>query len=197
MDGTLLALPVDWEKTRAELRKSTRTSQSFSPIFESVKELLQETPSSRDRIFEVLKGNEMEAVQGARLYGHSRELLTLLSSSAPLALVTLQGRDTLEALFHKFDLGQFFSVVVTREDSLERAAQLSLVLTKKGIEPGEAIFVADRLNDLRASAVVGIPMIMVHKEKPNDKLSPYRSYPSLKELFLAFSRGEFPLRGQD
>ena len=44
MDGTLISLPVEWDKVREELRRLTGTSLSFNPFFLDVQTVVAKDP---------------------------------------------------------------------------------------------------------------------------------------------------------
>jgi phosphoglycolate phosphatase-like HAD superfamily hydrolase len=187
LDGTLLFLPVKWDIVKAELREVTETKDIFSPIFRSIEELLARKPRLKGQVFAILDKHEIAALQETNLSERSRDLLELLSASSRLALITLQGKKVLQELIRKFSLGQFFSAMVTREDSLDRANQLSIILRLMGLDPTDTVLVADRQNDLDASTKVGMRMILIRNQSET-RMTPYRHFQSLEQLYLATSQ---------
>jgi phosphoglycolate phosphatase-like HAD superfamily hydrolase len=176
MDGTLISLPVEWDKVRSELQRLTGTSLQFNPFFLDVQTVVAKDPLLLGPMLRIIDDYESRAVPGARLEDGAADILDALSRRAKLSLVTMQGRAACDTILERLSIGRFFSSSFTREDSMDRTAQLRMALESLGAKEAEAIFVGDRINDLRAARAAGVRFVMIRKRPdspPADAL--YRS----------------------
>jgi phosphoglycolate phosphatase-like HAD superfamily hydrolase len=176
MDGTLISLPVEWDKVRAELRSLTGTSLSFNPFFLDLQTIVAKDPLLMGPMLRTIDEYEARAVPGARLEDGAMDVLSALSRKGKLSLVTMQGRGACDAILESLGIRRFFASRFTREDSMDRTAQLRMALASMGAKEAEAIFVGDRINDLKAARAAGVRFVMIRKRAdspPADAL--YRS----------------------
>jgi len=80
-------------------------------------------------------------------------------SGIPKALVTMQGKRTMEKILSTLNLS--FQVAITREDNLDRIAQIMLALEKLKLKPENVIMIGDRETDKTAAKKVGCKFKMV------------------------------------
>jgi HAD superfamily hydrolase (TIGR01549 family) len=80
-------------------------------------------------------------------------------SEIPKALVTMQGTKTVERILGTLNLS--FQVIITREDSLDRTAQITSALEKLRLEPENVIVIGDRETDKTAAEKIGCKFRMV------------------------------------
>jgi phosphoglycolate phosphatase-like HAD superfamily hydrolase len=180
MDGTLISLPVEWDKVRAELQRLTGTSLAFNPFFLDLQTIVAKDPLLLGPMLRTIDEFEVKAVPKARLEAGAMDVLSALSRKALLSLVTMQGRKACDEILGTLGIGRFFSSRFTREDSMDRTAQLKLALGSIGAKESEAFFVGDRINDLNAAKAAGVRFVMIRKRPdspPADAL--YRSMAEL------------------
>lgn len=182
LDGTLLTIPVDWDSVRKDLRASLRVENDFAQIFKSLESVLKGRPELREEAFARIDAYELRAVAGAELIDGALDILNRLAGTVSLALVTMQGSESCRALFQRFDLGRFFPVVVTRDHSLSRAAQISLAIDQLRSDRETALFVGDRLNDVNASREVGVDVALVGWHGPAGLPRPNYLYSTLRDF---------------
>ncbi len=176
LDGTLISLPVEWDKVRSDLRKLTGTAFEFNPFFLDVQTIVAKDPALFAPMMKTIDDYEARAARGARLESGASEALTTLSKRARLSLVTMQGRACSTAILGKLGIAKFFASKFSREDSMDRVAQLEMALKSLGAKKDDAFFVGDRINDLKAARSVGVRFVMIRKRPdspPADAL--YRS----------------------
>jgi len=176
MDGTLISLPVEWEKVRAELQRLTGTSLKFNPFFLDVQTVVAKDPLLLGPMMRTIDEYEARAVPEARLEDGAMDVLSGLSRKAELSLVTMQGRAACDRILERLGVGGFFASRFTREDSMDRTAQLKMALGSVRAKEAEALFVGDRINDLKAARAAGVRFVMIRKRPdspPADAL--YRS----------------------
>lgn len=176
MDGTLISLPVEWDKVRSELKRLTKTSLEFNPFMFDVQTIVAKDPALLKPIMKTIDDYEARAVLGATLEDGAEDALAALSRHARLSLVTMQGKAACSRILEQLGIGRFFASKFTREDSMDRVAQLRMAMKSLGAKESEAFFVGDRINDLRAAREVGVRFVMIRKRPdspPADAL--YRS----------------------
>ena len=163
MDGTLISLPVEWDKVRSDLRRLTNTSLDFNPFFLDVQTLVAKDPALLALMTKTIDEHEARAVPAAKLEPGALEALSSLSRRAKLSLVTMQGRAASTMILDQLGLSKFFESSFTREDSMDRVTQLRMALKNLGASSEKAFFVGDRINDLKAARAVGMRFVMIRK----------------------------------
>ena len=144
LDGTLIHLPVNYKQLIQEFEKVVQ-AESFHPLLEAVSKLDE---IARGQVFKIWDVAELAASaemtvnqQGMRIYS--------FFAAKPKALVTMQGKVVVDAILEK--LGLTFEVVLTREDSLNRAEQLKMAVKKLAANLGDVLFVGNSDNDAIAA----------------------------------------------
>jgi HAD superfamily hydrolase (TIGR01549 family) len=163
LDGTLISLPVEWDKVREELRGLTGTSLEFAPFFLDVQRVVAKDPLLLGPIMRTIDKYEALAVPKARLEDGAMEALSSLSGRSKLSLVTMQGRAACDRVLEGLGIGRFFASSFTREDSMDRTAQVRMAIASLEAKEQEAVFVGDRINDLKAARAVGVRFVMIRK----------------------------------
>jgi FMN phosphatase YigB (HAD superfamily) len=176
MDGTLISLPVEWDRVRSDLRRLTGTQLDFNPFFLDVQTIVAKDPALLAPMMKTIDDYEAKATPGAKLESGSVEALDALSRRAKLSLVTMQGRACSAEIIGRLGIGRFFESKFTREDSMDRVTQLGMALKSLGAEKDRSFFVGDRINDLNAARTVGVRFVMIRKRPDNPPAdSLYRS----------------------
>jgi HAD superfamily hydrolase (TIGR01549 family) len=153
LDGTLLHLPIDYERLIQEFKKVANVD--FHPLMEAVAKLDE---VARGQVFRVWDLAELAAMEGITV---NQEGMKLYSDFAgkPKALVTMQGKALVNVILGKFGLS--FDVVVTREDSLNRAKQLEMATEKLATDFQRVLFVGNTDGDAYAAEKVGCQFVRV------------------------------------
>ncbi len=182
LDGTLFSIPVDWSKVREEVGKVVGSAVGELPLFLKVEQSVSVRPSLREPLFALLDSHELKALPSATLMDGASDLLLHLSKEAALGMVTMQGSAACDRLLGKYRLGEFFDTIVTREDSLDRTAQLRFALKTLGSSPSETLFVGDRLNDVQCGKKAGMRTALLRRDPPVGVDAPDYSFPTLALL---------------
>jgi HAD superfamily hydrolase (TIGR01549 family) len=155
LDGTLLDLPIDYPKLYEKFKQLMGLDE-VRPLLKTVAQI--QNPKILKQVFEAWTGFESEIIdkitvhdEGMQLYGQY--------SALPKALVTMQGKETIEKILKKFRLN--FDITFTREDSFSRAEQLKLAMTKLGFSPADTLFIGNMDNDEVAAKQVGCQFIRI------------------------------------
>ena len=147
LDGTLIHLPVNYERLIQEFEKVSQ-AESFHPLLEAVSKLDE---VARGQVFKIWDLAELAASAGITVNQEGMKIYSFFATK-PKALVTMQGNAVVNAILEK--LGLTFEVILTREDSLDRAEQLKLATEKLDASFGDVLFVGNSENDALAARQV-------------------------------------------
>lgn len=156
MDGTVVDVPYDWGKIKAELGTQGK------PILTYIEDL--EEPERSEK-WKILERFESVATQKAKLKPGMREFLNLLSMrGVKKALVTNNSRKNVSFLLKKFNLE--FDCVISRERGLWKpsGAPIRVALRELRLNKEECFVVGDSHFDVRAAEEAGIPLIFILSE---------------------------------
>lgn len=185
LDGTLFSIPVDWVAVRNELAAMIKEPIEGTPLFHKVQQVVAARPALKEGVLHLIESHELKAVESVKPLPGGVELIYSLFEVSKLALVTLQSARVCNEILRRHKVIDLFEAVVTREDSLDRAAQLDAALNRLGVRPRQALFVGDRLNDVVCARKVGVPVALVGKEGSLEP-GPDYSFPTLSELKAFF-----------
>ena len=155
LDGTLVHLPVNYERLIQEFEKVAH-AESFHPLLEAVSKLDE---VARGQVFKIWDLAELTASAGMTVNQQGMRVYSFFATK-PKALVTMQGKAVVNAILEK--LGLTFDVILTREDSLNRAEQLKLAAEKLDASFGDVLFVGNSENDALAAKQVMCSFQKVH-----------------------------------
>jgi HAD superfamily hydrolase (TIGR01549 family) len=156
LDGTLIHLPIDYEKLFQEISKITKMS-NVHPLTKVIAQLDEKT---KKRVFSVWNKIEIEAVANMKLNQegivHYQKFLEKRK-----ALITMQGKPLVQIVLKS--LGLSFNFVITRENSLNRAEQLKIAAEKLGTHVQNILFIGNTNEDMLAAENVGCQFMRVEE----------------------------------
>ncbi len=190
LDGTLFTVPVDWAAIRRDLEALTGEQIVEKSVFVFIQGMAMRRPDSLDKIFKIIDVYEEQAVPFSRPMPGAIGLLKSLEG-ARLALVTLQGRKACHRILAEHDLKDLFEVIITREDSIDRAGQLTMALGRAGFDLADTLFVGDRINDVVGARRAGVSVALVGRKSPIDVVPDF-SFRRLSD----FAKSVRPRRGR-
>ncbi len=156
MDGTVVDVPYDWVRIKAELKTQGK------PILVYLSQLEEPERSEKWRI---LERYEEEATEKAVLKKGMRKFLDFLDKKGiKKALVTNNSRKNVSLLLKKFKLK--FDCVLSRESGLWKpsGAPLLAALRELGMEKEECAVVGDSHFDVKAASKAGISLVFILSE---------------------------------
>jgi HAD superfamily hydrolase (TIGR01509 family) len=166
LDGTIVEVPYDWSRIRADLGTSGLPVLSYLDRLEE---------PERSRKWRLLQQYEDEATKKARLKEGTTGFLQFLTRRGlKTALVTNNSRDNCRFLMRKFRLQ--FDQVLSRESGLWKpsGAPFEEVMRRLGLKKEECAVVGDSLFDLQAADEAGIEKVfLISQDK--DKFSSSRA----------------------
>ena len=154
LDGTLIQLPIDYEKLFQEFKTLMRVSD-VRPLVDTV---LRADEKTRKLVFRAWDNAEL-AVSEKVVANEEGMKIYETYLHKPKALVTLQGKRMVKSVLERFGLS--FDVVVTREDTLKRDEQLGKAAEKLKTNLPNLLFVGNTENDSIAAETVGCQFLRV------------------------------------
>ncbi|MGD8566280.1 MAG: HAD-IA family hydrolase [Candidatus Bathyarchaeota archaeon] len=157
LDGTLVHLPIDYERLFQQFREIMETSD-IHPVAKKILELDKER---KKEIFEVWNKAEAAALANITQEKEGINIYNWIPVKQK-ALVTMQGKVLVEKVLERFNLS--FKFMVTRENSLNRPEQLRIVADKLKVPFKNVLFVGNREDDLQAANEVGCHFLRVRNK---------------------------------
>lgn len=148
LEGTLIKLPIDYEALYESIRKELEITK-VQPLTRTAKKLDR---NSREKLFRLWEIAEMKALPNFSINKEGIDLYRRYANK-PTALVTMQGKNIVTKIMNRLFLK--FTIVVTREDSLERKKQIKTAIDMIGVTPDEVLFFGDRDSDKVAAKHIG------------------------------------------
>ena len=140
LDGTLVNLPIDYEKLFQEVRERAKISD-VNPITKTIAKLDAKT---KEEVFKVWDRIEAIAWQQGTVKKAGISLYRKFAKE-PKALVTMQGKTLTRNIIDSLKLS--FDVTITREDSLDRAEQRRIAARKLNVSLKDVLFVGNTEGD--------------------------------------------------
>jgi phosphoglycolate phosphatase-like HAD superfamily hydrolase len=154
LDGTLVDLPINYDKFEAEIKKLAKT-EDIKPITKTITNLKVE---AKREVFGIWSKLEGEAWKSATVNQNGMELFEKYHFQRK-ALVTMQGEILVDEICHVLNL--HFDFIITRENSLDRIEQLFLAKEKLGVEFKNTLFVGNTEGDQKAAEAVKCQFVKV------------------------------------
>ncbi|MCW3980733.1 MAG: HAD-IA family hydrolase [Candidatus Bathyarchaeota archaeon] len=154
LEGTLVRLPIDYEALHSEIKRELHLTK-VRPLTETVKILDQK---SRDKLYKLWEHAEMQALPNSKSNEEGMELLRK-HSNKPIALVTMQGRTVVKKILNYYHLP--FRITITREDTIDRRAQIEKAICNLNLEPRNVLVIGDRKSDQISAKLAGCEFVMV------------------------------------
>lgn len=157
LDGTLVYLPIKYEKLREEMSRILGVNKVDS-ILDA---LVNVNRDLKVKIFDIWSRLELEALSNLREIDEGIKIYNKFHGKIR-CLVTLQGKLIVERILEKTGLS--FDYIVTREDSLDRSEQIKMVIEKFKVDSREILVVGDRESDREAAERFGCKFALVKNQ---------------------------------
>jgi len=154
LDGTLIHLPIDYEAFLEKVKKITKLNK-VKPLTQTINSLDEAT---RNKIFQEWKKAEWKAIQKFTINKKGMQLYREYTEK-PKALVTMQSREIAEEIIRLLNLS--FTIIITRENSLNRQEQIKMAIAKLGKKPQNILVIGDTDNDKASSEKIGCKFLKV------------------------------------
>lgn len=161
LDGTLVDLGIDWDSLREKIRREMGWDHPLKPLGPSIPKVAR-SKEEEERAFTIVEEAELMASERAvPNYKLVKVLSRVKLIGLKIALVTLQARKPAIRVLERMKILDFFDVVITREDSLDRKKQLELAIEKLGVKPEKCVFFGDTQWDVEAGKELGCVTVCV------------------------------------
>ncbi len=158
LDGTLIELPIDYQSLKNKLTDEIKIE--FQNIFPTVRTL---DVKSKRQAFAIIDQYEYEAMKKMKTREGSIEIINKLKAKGiVVSIVTMQGPVAKE-IVKAMKLDGSIDSIVTREDSLDRKEQISMILKKHAIMAKDSIVIGDKEADYIAASALGCKGFLVRK----------------------------------
>ena len=158
LDGTLVELPIDYQSLKDKLAETIK--MPFQNIFPTVRTLDEQ---KKRQAFEIIDAYERLAVPKMRIREGSVSLIRdLKARGRGVSIVTMQG-PVAGKIVSMMGVEGLVDFIVTREDSLDRKRQVSMVLEKYGALPADGTVIGDKEADYAAAAELGCRGFLVRR----------------------------------
>ena len=109
---------------------------------------------------ETIAANNFEVIENAiEILDHFK------NENFSLGLVTMQCKKAAKLVLDSMNIYNYFSSVITRDDSHERSIQIKKSVEFLSLSPNETMVVGDRIHDVKSAKQVGCNAILSNKNK--------------------------------
>jgi HAD superfamily hydrolase (TIGR01549 family) len=156
LDGTLIYLPINYEKLFQEISKITKMT-NVRPLTKVVAQFDEQT---KKKIFDVWDKIEMEALANMKVNTEGIAQYKKFLEKQKV-LVTMQGKPLVQSVLKRLNLS--FNFIITREDSLSRVKQLKIAIEKLGTQNQNILFIGNTKEDMLAAEIIGCQFMRVRE----------------------------------
>ena len=165
LDGTLIQLPIDYQKVQKNLKEFFNISNEFKPLIPTIIKLSKNDQNKIKVSFDLICKEEILASDNFKTMNNALETLIFLKSkNLSLCLVTMQCKDALEKVLQKLQIPDLFDSIISRDESFDRQKQIELSLKNIVLKPSEVLVVGDRLHDIESAKKIGcMPILKINE----------------------------------
>ena len=186
LDGTLVHLPVDWQKVKSKLIKLGLMNENeffmhtFTRLFYNNRNLFIKLSS-------IIEEYELKAVSHLKYNPNlSNYFRNLRNKEIKIAIVSKQAKQPIIEILKKIGIRQHVDYIISREDSVLRKEQIIKALNSLNAKPNEAVMLGDTILDAYSSIKLGvIPIAITNNTYRYQQFTEY-GIPSFKDCIDAF-----------
>jgi len=167
LDGTLIHLPIDYNKIQNMLRELFDTSENFIPLIATIIKKAQDDKEKISKAFELICREELSSIDKMEIIDGALSLLKdIQSQKIILSLITMQCKEAVTRILSKLNIdNNMFSIIISRDESYDRLDQIKKTVEKLSVAPNEVIVIGDRIHDIKSAQQVGCKSILVNRKK--------------------------------
>lgn len=169
IDGTLVLLPIDWDKVKTRIRFEQNTELSFLGFVAKF-----HGSEAFWRIHRYLEALELEAVDRLVVLDEADKILHRLCKNVEIGFVTMQSRVAAEKILAKLGIDKCknnLGVLSSRDDSATRVQQIAKALKRIDANPSEVLFIGDKVLDVVAAVINTVNAILVLRNPISMRIS--------------------------
>ncbi len=179
VDDTLVRTPIDWLKLRKSIESITGVYIEYKPLIRGVYTYLD--GELRELALREIERAELESAAAVSPSTPLKELVSnIRKCGCRVSVVTLRGRSSAELILRLLGIHELVDLLVTREDSMSRVEQLSIILNKLGVDSREAVFIGDSPDDIEALVKLKLSTVIIRQ--PNQIGVPKELLQTLSQL---------------
>jgi len=168
LDGTLVRLPIKYDKIFTKLQNLFDTQDEFRPLIPTIIKKANNDSKLVEKAFNIICEEEVIAANNFKAIDDSVNVVNYFKSKDySLCLVTMQCMNAAKIILDKMQILELFSSIVTRDVLHERHLQIKKSIDVLSLSTNEIIMVGDRINDVKSAKQVGCPVILFNKDKLN------------------------------
>ena len=167
LDGTLIRLPIDYNKIQNMLRELFGTPENFTPLIATIIKKAQDDKEKISKAFELICREELSSIDKMEIIDGALSLLKdIQSQKIILSLITMQCKEAVTRILSKLNVGNnMFSIIISRDESYDRLDQIKKTVEKLSVATNEVIVIGDRIHDIKSAQQVGCKSILVNRKK--------------------------------
>jgi HAD superfamily hydrolase (TIGR01549 family) len=177
LDGTLVEFKLDVHGSKIKVVKVIKSilpdiegldgSGSYHMMLDRVRESTEKAvyEKVREQVYSILNSFEEDAARKTELRPDVIEVLNeLRNSGKKLALLTNSGRKAVNFVLNRFQITDFFDIILTRDDvkfMKPSPVGVRYLLDSFKLKPWECVTVGDGIIDIKPSQIVGVKTIVI------------------------------------
>ena len=181
LDGTLVKLPIKYDKVYDYLRHLFQTDENFQPLIPSIIKNANKDKIKLNDAFEFLCKQEEIGLDHLEIIDHSIEILNYFHlRDFTICLVTMQCRRVAEKILAKMGVSSIFSSIITRDENHDRLEQIKETIIRFNLSPQNVLMVGDRIHDMECAKKAECHYILSNHEK----IGKYPQYQIISNLSM-------------
>jgi len=166
LDGTLVRLPIKYDKIFIKLQNLFDTQDEFKPLIQTIIKKANNDSKIIEKAFNIICEEEVVAANNFKVIDGSIDILNYFKNkNYSLCLVTMQCMKAAKIVLDKMQISELFSSIITRDTSSERSIQIKKSVNVLSLFPAEVMVVGDRIHDVVSAKQVGCIPILFNKSK--------------------------------
>jgi len=168
LDGTLVHLPIRYEIIFEKLRNLFDTKDEFKPLIPTILTKANNDMNLVQQAFDLICDEETIAANNFEVIENAIEILDhFKNENFSLGLVTMQCKKAAKLILDSMNISNYFSCILTRDDSYERTIQIKKSVEFLSLSPQEIVVIGDRIHDINSAKQIGCSAILSNKNKLN------------------------------
>ncbi len=184
LDGTLVKLPTDYNIIQEKLKNIFQTKKQFSPLIPSIVSAANEDKSKISRAFEMICEQEIDAIQNLEHMPGVNDIMNFLKTKdCMMCLVTMQCRKAAIEILNELGITDFFSNILTRDESYNRFEQIQQTIERMKLDPKQTMVIGDTIYDMECAKKAGCLHTLINNKNESDiNLETIKNLAEIKEM---------------
>ena len=167
LDGTLVKLPVEWDKVLEEISHVI----GYRP--RSILPVLKRFYGTRiyDKISDIIERYEEKSLDKIQILDNAPDILKALARRFYIYVVTMQSRNMAKKIVNILGIEDIPRKIISRNNAGFRIDQLRIVLRDINDDPNTVLFIGDKVLDMIAAFYLGIKGLMIVRDYFNSRIT--------------------------